>query len=503
MNGFDLIEIMPIVLPAAAAVIIMLVLAFRRSHALTLAIAAVGLAMAMASLALPSMGLRLWVGVSAQTPPAEPVLLLSMDGHTAFFAALILGQTLLIALLSYGYLQRRGGMIEEYYVLLLIAALGAVALAASTHFVSFFLGLEILSIALYPLIAYHRRGELGVEAGFKYLVLAATASAVLLFGMAMIYADLGTMQLARISELLPKRLASGGGQGVILMGGLAMIATGVAFKLALAPLHLWTPDVYQGAPAPVSAFIASVSKGAVFALLLRYFGRLDIHTPALAPLVVAFEVLAVGSMCVGNLLALMQTNVKRMLAYSSIAQLGYLMVAFLASGSMALTACAFYLLAYFVTIAAAFGVVAALSGRECDAETMDDFRGLAWRRGALAAVMTASLLSLAGIPLTAGFIGKFYLVAAGAESGLWMLVIMLLVNSAVSIYYYVRLIAAMYMREPEPTVPSESPPASFAAGAVHFTTALALAIFMLLLAWLGVYPSTFIRFIELMGTPLP
>jgi NADH-quinone oxidoreductase subunit N len=270
-----------------------------------------------------------------------------------------------------------------------------------------------------------------------------------------------------------------------------MIIIGLGFKLAVVPFHLWTPDVYEGAPAPVTAFVATVSKGAVFALILRYFSVVGIHTHR--SLFVIFTVIAAASMFTGNLLALLQSNVKRILAYSSISHLGYLLVTLLASGATAVTAAAFYLTAYFITTLGAFGVVTVLSEKDRDADSMDDYRGLAWRRPWLAGVFTAMLLSLAGIPLTAGFIGKFTIVAAGVGSALWLLVIVLTVNSAIGLYYYLRMIVALYARaEEEKTTRPE----------LSRTGSAALLGLTILLIWLGVYPGPVIQMIQKMAQSL-
>jgi NADH-quinone oxidoreductase subunit N len=273
----------------------------------------------------------------------------------------------------------------------------------------------------------------------------------------------------------------------LLLTGMGMLVVGIGFKLAVVPFHMWTPDIYEGAPAPVTAFVATVSKGSMFALLLRFFTPLDIH--AYNPLFVVFALIAIASMLVGNLLALLQNNVKRILAYSSIAHLGYLLVAFLAGGSLAVTAVTFYVVAYFVAMLGAFGTVSVLSGCDRDADRVADYRGLFWRRPWLAGIFTSTLLSLAGIPLTAGFVGKFYLVAAGVGSALWPLVIILVVTSAVGLFYYLRLVAAMYMQPPREEV-------SVVASSLSLAGSLVLAALMLLLVWLGVYPAPFIDMIQ-------
>jgi len=386
-----------------------------------------------------------------------------------------------VALLSYSYLERHREQCEEFYLVLLLATLGSAVLVASTHFVSFFLGLEILSVSLYVLIAYQRSSELSIEAGIKYLILAAASSAFLLFGMALMYADLGTMDVSRMSSLM-----SGKALSTLVLSGLAMIIVGVGFKLAVVPFHMWTPDVYEGAPAPVTAFIATVSKGGMFALLMRYFYRLGLDTSS--SLFILFTVIAVVSMIAGNLLALLQTNVKRILAYSSIAHLGYLLVAFLAGGSIGSAAVTYYLVAYFVTMLGALGVITVLSFKDREAAEMIDYQGLFWQRPWLAVVFATSLLSLAGIPLTAGFIGKFYIIAAAVGSTLWWLVFILVVSSGIGLFYYLRIIVAMYKAPPRATQVTVS--------SLSFTDTIALTALTMLLVWLGIYPATLIETVQ-------
>jgi len=273
-----------------------------------------------------------------------------------------------------------------------------------------------------------------------------------------------------------------------------MLIVGLGFKLSLVPFHMWTPDVYEGAPAPISAFLASISKGAVFALMLRYFNMVDIHSSS--SLVLAFTVIAVASMFGGNLLALMQNRVKRILAYSSIAHFGYLLTAFLAGGALAAPAVSYYLLAYFVTLLGAVGVKTMWSGVDGEPDLLDSYRGMFWTRPLLGAVFTAMLLSLAGIPLTAGFVGKFYVMAAGISSHLWLLVISLVVSSLIGLFYYLRIIATMFSKDLG-NLRSGGPDltGSVAAG-------LALALLTLLLVFLGIYPAPLIEIIDKMVSSL-
>jgi NADH-quinone oxidoreductase subunit N len=476
MTVKDLFALLPLIIIAASAVVILLVLAFYRDHRLTAALTVTGLALALASL-------------SAVSSPVSRAItpLLIMDGYAVFFMGMIIAAGIVAALLAYGYLEKRAGHHNEFYVLLLLATLGAAVLVTAGHFASFFLGLETLSVSLYALIAYERESERGVEAGVKYLILAAASSAVLLFGMALVYAELGTMEFS----LIASPAASADIHHVALLAGTGMIVVGFGFKLALVPFHLWTPDVYEGAPAPLTAYVATVSKGAVFGLLLRYFTRVNIQADG--TLFLIFAIIAIASMFAGNLLALLQNNIKRLLAYSSISHLGYLLVAFLASNSMRITAVTFSLAAYFVTTLGAFGVVSVMSGRERDADSMDDYRGLSTRRPWLAGIFTAMLLSLAGIPLTAGFIGKFYVVSAGIGSALWLLVIILVVNSAIGLFYYLRIVVAMYQSPDEEKRAGKAPDA---APSLSLTDRVVLAVLMVLLVWLGVYPAPLIRMIQ-------
>jgi NADH-quinone oxidoreductase subunit N len=318
----------------------------------------------------------------------------------------------------------------------------------------------------------------------KYLVLSGVSSAFLVFGMALIYAELGTLEFSRmyLPELTPT-----------LIAGMLLIVSALAFKPSLAPFHLWTADVYQGAPAPVTALLATVSKGAVFALLFRYglAGGLSWHRTILDVLML----LAAASILVGNLSALRQNNLKRMLAYSSIAHMGYLMITLVVAGRIdarfAVESMSFYLVAYFITTLAAFGVMTVLSPAERDAELLDDYTGLFWTRPGLAGLLTLAMLSLAGIPLTAGFIGKFYLFTAGSQGSLWVLLILLIIGSGLGLYYYVRVIFQMSVTPGTVTHDAaRSPPAA------PWGASVTLAVLGILLIGMGIAPAPFIDFLS-------
>ncbi len=473
MSARDLLAMLPLVLTAATAVALMLALCFGRSHRVALVVTLVGLAAAFGAV-VPAWGLA----------PRDVTPLLHVDRFALFFTALVLGAGAVVALLCYGWLELHRGMREELYILLSVALTGAVVLAASSHFATLFLGIELLSVSFFAMAGYQRGSTRGIEAGIKYLVLAGVSSGFLVFGMALVYTQTGTMHFPAVM----------GAGAPLALAGFGMMVVGIGYKLALVPFHQWAPDVYEGAPAPVAAFIATVAKGSVFALLLRYFTPvIGGHGAARA----MFALLAAFSMFGGNLLALLQNNVKRILAYSSIAHVGYVTVAFLALGRAAVPAAGFYFVAYFAATLAAFGVVSVLSGSVRDADSIDDYRGLAWRRPYLAGVLTAALLSLAGIPLTAGFIGKFYVLFAGVDSHLWALALVLVVTSVIGLFYYLRVVVAVFRTSEE----AAGSALEGAAASCPLTAGVALAAVTVLLVWFGVYPAPLIRLLQGLAGP--
>lgn len=469
MNGTDLLVLLPIIILAASAVCVMMMAAFRQRHGVMVLVSVAGLLLSFSTL-----------GPAASHVPRVVTPLLVVDNYAVYFIGLILAATVAVTALAYDYIQRRSAEPGEFYVLLLTASLGAAVLSSSRHLASFFLGVELLSIPLFAMIAYLKRDWAPLEAGTKYLVLSGVSSAFLLFGMALVYGGAGAMTFSRIAA----SLAHGQAPDLYVYAGIAMILVGLGFKLSLVPFHMWVADVYQGAPAPVAAYISTISKGAVFVVLLRYFtesGAYHIHAVA-----VMLTLMAVASMVVGNLLALFQNNIKRILAYSSIAHMGYLMVALVSGGPVAVEAVGYYLAAYFVTMIGAFGVVTHLStDGEGDADSLEDYRGLYWRRPWLAGIFTAMLLSLAGIPVTMGFVAKFYVMAAGVNGASWLLVYALIVASAVGLYYYLRIVITLY-RPVSERVREVTHLASPIGGR------LVLLVMTLLLVLLGVYPGPLI-----------
>lgn len=472
MSGADLAALLPVVVLGAWTVLLMLVVAFRRHHQLTFALTVAGLLLSLAALA-----------VAGDIVPRQVTALFVIDRYALFYQGLVIGSSLAVALLAYDYFEASRVRREEFYMLLLLATLGASVLVASTHFASFFIGLELLSVALFALIGYRVDREVALEAAAKYLILAGVSSAVLLFGMALIYAELGSLAFERIGEL---GNTAGNLRNPYLQAGTALIVVGVGFKLSLVPFHMWVPDIYQGASAPAAAYVATVSKVAVFALLLRYITEAGGLHGGVIP---ALSAIAIASMLAGNLLALLQNDIRRILAYSSIAHMGYMMVALMSSGSLGLEAASYYLAAYAVTMLGAFGVIAVLSGSEMEEGfgDIETYRGLGWRRPWLAGMLALMLLSLAGIPLTMGFIAKFYLLATGVNSILWPPVAALLIGSIIGLFYYLRAILIIY--GDQPNIPIEELPAT------RMGT-LVLAVLAFLLVGFGIFPAPLIGLIQ-------
>ncbi len=471
MSSADYLALAPHITLTGAIMLIVLVVSFWCQHRLAMLLTVAAFAAAFVAL-FPAL----------QTAPREVTPLFVFDGYAAFFDALVLIAATATALLSYRYLEGRSGRQEEYYLLLALATLGAMALVSAQHFATLLLGLEIVSISLYVLIAYPEEGHPPLEAAWKYLVLSGVGTTTMLFGMALVYHASGTMQFDELASFA----ASGDRSDLWLTAGQAILVAGIAFKLSLIPFHMWTPDVYQGAPAPVTAYLATVSKAAAFAVLLRFAVATDMLDDGAAFTIVAL--MAVLSMVVGNLLALLQESIKRLLAYSSIAHLGYLMIGLLAVAAlgehaMAVETSLVFLAGYVVMTLAAFAVITELTPAERteDVETVAEYTGLFWRRPLLASVFTVALLSLAGIPLTAGFIAKFYLFAAGVEGALWGLVWAMILGSAISIYYYLKIVFAMTARGAAGELPPASP--------IGTATTVVLA---LLIIVLGTYPTPLI-----------
>jgi NADH-quinone oxidoreductase subunit N len=471
MTHEQLMALLPFMVLATASIVIILLIAFRQGHTI---IQITGFLMMCLVI------FTMWYvrGVLPQT--IMPLLI--VDGYGALFTGLIVFCVLVVGLFSYIYFEEREENPREYYILIFLSTLGAAILTISRHFISFFIGLELLSVSLYALIAYLRTRNNAIEAGVKYLLLAALTSAFLLFGMALIYMDTGSMDFSAIAQKLDT-------SSPLFLAGFSLMMIAVGFKLALVPFHLWAADVYQGAPPPVASFIATVSKIGVFAVLLRF--AQELHLQNSHSVMTIISIIAILSMISGNILALRQQNIKRLLAYSSISHFGYLLVAFLPGNSKGVEASVFYLVAYAVTILIAFGVMILLSAKDRDAEPLSVYRGLFWEKPFVAIVLAVALLSLAGIPLTAGFIGKFYVLTAGVEQQAWLPVIVLVVTSVIGLYYYLRIISTLFS-DVAIVIDKEKSLHPFFYAASY----AALVVLVLMLLGFGIVPATIIPTIK-------
>ena len=375
--------------------------------------------------------------------------MLMVDGFATFFRVLVMVVGILTVLPSFRFLARQDAETAEYHVLLLFSIAGQCLMAAANDLIIVFIGLEISSIASYVLAGYLRDDKRANEASLKYFLLGSFATAFFLYGVALIYGATGTVNLTAVRAALTGTDAPA---PVFIGVALALMFVGLGFKVSAAPFQIWAPDVYQGAPTPVAAFLSAGPKAAAFAVFLRIFMTSFDSVGAVWEPLVWFSALL--SMTIGNFAALLQSNVKRMLAYSSIAHAGYVLVALTARSQVGTAAAMFYLAAYALMNVGAFSVVAHLSGRGERYQNVEDFAGLGQKQPLTAAMLSIFLLSLIGVPLTGGFFGKFYIFKAALESHLVWLTVLGLLTSAVAAYYYLRILVMMYMHEPSEAVSS-------------------------------------------------
>jgi len=409
--------------------------------------------------------------------------MLHVDHFSIFFHFIVLTVALATILMSLDYLPFQKIDHGEYYALILLGAVGMCLMSSAVELVLIFIALEISSIASYILAGFRRHAAESAESAMKYFLLGSFATAFFLYGVALLYGATGSTNVFRIAEVLN----SSAHIEPLAYVAVALIFTGLGFKVACAPFHIWTPDVYEGAPSPVVAFMSTAPKAAAFAVLIRLV--IDTASPHWFWVI---WVAAVISMCVGNLGAILQSNVKRMLAYSSIAHAGYLMVAFASASNreLGISAAMFYSAAYAAMNVGAFAVITQMAGSGERFVQMDDYSGLGKRSPLLAAALTFFLLSLIGIPITGGFFAKFYVFSAALRTHLIWLTIIGLVNSGMGSYYYLRLIVRMYMVEPQTDAPLQP---------VRLGMKLAIGISLIVTLWLGVLPNAVLHYTQ--GAP--
>jgi NADH-quinone oxidoreductase subunit N len=411
--------------------------------------------------------------------------LLAVDDFGLFFKAIFLGAAILTVMMSERYLQVEGASPGEYYFLILCSTLGMMIMAGGIDLITIFIGLETMAVSFYILAGFIKPSQRSNEAAVKYFLLGAFSLGILLYGMSLLYGLSGTTSLRAMSAVF-----SGQPRDLRLVLAVILIVAGMGFKIAAVPFHMWAPDVYEGAPTPVTAFLSVGSKAASFAMILRIFFE---GLPSMnADWRILFEVLAVLTMTVGNVAALTQSNLKRMLAYSSIAHAGYLMIGLVAYSPRGVTAMLIYLFVYAFMQLGAFAIIVTMRRHDVIGDELKDLSGLYKRHPFAAFAMLLFMLSLGGIPPTAGFMGKFWLFSAAIDSGYVLLAVVGVLNSAISLYYYVRVVVFMYLKqEVEGSEPTTSP---------ALTLTLATAVVGTLV--LGVYPRLLFEAAELSARTL-
>lgn len=409
--------------------------------------------------------------------------MVKVDAFSIFFHFVVAAAAILVILSSYEYMEVQQIRAGEYYALILFGAVGMDLMSSAVELVLIFIALEISSISTYILAGFRRRSAIGSESSVKYFLLGSFATAFFLYGVALMFGATGSTSIDRISAALSQYAGTGHGPLLAYLG-VALMFVGLGFKVAAAPFHVWTPDVYEGAPSPVVGFMSTAPKAAVFAVLLRIM--FQANTPDSARVWLIW-VAAALSMTIGNIAALVQDNVKRLLAYSSIAHAGYLLVAIASLPENGIPAAMFYTASYAAMNIGAFAVVGHFAGAGERFVTLEDYSGLGRRSPGLAAILTIFLLSLIGIPITGGFFAKFYVFSAALQGShpLIGLVIIGVLNSAIAAYYYLRIIVVMYMREPREEVPVAPIPAGLG---------IALGLSLAVTIYLGVLPGRVLEY---------
>lgn len=470
----QLIAVLPPIFTCLAIIGVIVSIAYKRCHA-----AAATITIVLLNLALVSLLAALAVAPIQVTP------MFIVDKFAVFYWAVTLVAALATCTFAWPYFKDWEDNREELYILLSSSVLGGMALVSSTHFASLFIGFELLSVPLYGMLAYTFRARQALEAGFKYMILSGVASAFLVFGMALIYAATGQLEFAQIVDASE---SAGVGQSWIMMGA-GMILVALFFKLSIVPFHLWAPDVYEGSPAPVTTYLATVSKLAIFGVLIRFFvAAPGVQDQWLQTLV---GIIAFITMMAGNILALRQRDMKRLLAYSSIGHFGYLLTAVTAIGysddvtQLSIETSGFYLATYVGSLLAAFGIVSLVSSPFSGRDTthFDYYRGLYRTRPLLAIGMAIMMISFAGVPMTMGFLGKFYVLAVSVDAKLWWLAGGIVVSSTIGLFYYLRVMVLMFFESPSEEV-RRAVSAPGQGQAVFAIWLLAVATI-----FIGVYPS--------------
>ncbi|WP_395480168.1 NADH-quinone oxidoreductase subunit NuoN [Candidatus Curculioniphilus buchneri] len=474
----QLVALLPLLIIGLTAIIVMICIIWRRNHLVSAILTYIGLSLALASLLLVM-----------QHGSTDVTTLIRVDNFSIFYIGLILFSSLSTGILSYIWLTHYPGNCDEFYLMLLIATIGGMLLTSSNHLATLFLGIELMSLPIFGMIGYISHNNYYLESSIKYSLLSAIATSFLLFGIALIYANTGQLSFIAISQasnnIFPTLL--------LLLTGFGMLIIAFGFKLSLVPFHLWTPDVYQGAPVAAVAFLATVGKISIFSTVVRLFLYFPIINTEAIQLILTM--MSLSSMLLGNLMALNQNNIKRILGYSSISHFGYLLIGIIAlqMHTLALETIGVYLTGYLVSNLGIFSIISLMSQchSEIDVNCFRFYRGLFWRKPLLSVILTVMIFSLAGIPMTIGFIGKFYIIMLGVKSHLILLTSTVIISSAIGLFYYLRIIVNLYL------LPSESWQCNIPSNWAVTTGGIIVIISLLLVLFLGVYPQPLITLIQL------
>ncbi|VFP85647.1 NADH-quinone oxidoreductase subunit NuoN [Candidatus Erwinia haradaeae] len=472
------ILMIPLLILSLTVVIIMLGIGLKRNHRFCAAISFSSLSLVL---------LSLYFVVQVKEGDVTP--LLRIDRYSVFYTILVVFSSLSACIFSYPWIREYPKNREEFYLLIILSTLGGVVLVSANHFSSLFIGIELLSLPLVGLVGYGVNIGCSLEATLKYAILSIAASAFLLFGIALVYAHTGSLGFEECIYSKSNSLSS----EALMIAGFSLMIVSFGFKLSLVPFHLWTPDVYQGAPSSVGTFLASASKIAVFSVLMRLLIYTSIKN--FECINFALSILAIASILFGNLMALRQKNIKRILGYSSIAHFGYLLITLIAVrySDLSLEASSVYLVSYLFSTLGVFGVVSLMPNtRNNVSEELSYYRGLFWRNPALAIALTVTIFSFAGVPMTLGFIGKFFLISLGVYAHLWVLTIAMVLGSAIGLYYYLRVIIGLYLA---PNKSIKHLPLH-RHSALH-STDMTVILFAALSIILGIYPQPIIELVHL------
>ncbi|WP_159715570.1 NADH-quinone oxidoreductase subunit NuoN [Blochmannia endosymbiont of Camponotus nipponensis] len=488
----QIIALLPMLIIGTMMVIVMLSIAYRRNIFLHTLLTVFGFILAMMSL-----------GIVWHQGAQNVLQLMYIDNFSILYMMLILVSGASSAILAYKWLLLYPNNRDEFYLLLLISSIGGVLLVTANHLIILFLGIELISLPLFGLIGYSFFEKFSLEASIKYIILSGVSSSFILFGIALIYAATGCLSFNNISQVLRLNIAESYQLNpIILTAGLGMMMVGFGFKLSLVPFHLWTPDIYQGAPSSISLYLTTSSKIAIISVLIRLFMVFPEQYNKI------FCIFLSGTACCstlfGSLMAVKQNNIKRFLAYSSIAHIGYILIGVVsvvlqANNSIALEAITVYLISYLLTSIGIFGVIAIVSACRPDGDTdsLLAYRGLFWHQPMLSVLFTIVILSLSGIPMTLGFIGKFYLFVVGVNSKLWWLTVFLAMSSVISVFYCLRIIINLYVN---PTIRLNIH-SNTTSSWIFTPNGIVVIVVSFFLLFLGLYPQPMIYLIHLVHHP--